>query len=235
MRILSLSKRWWGLVLLAVTGSMLSAAPANQLTEQEKADGWKLLFDGQTTQGWRSFKKQSFPDKGWVAEDGWLHCLGKGGGDIITDADFEDFDLVWDWKLAPQGNSGIKYFVLESRGQALGHEYQMLDDAYAREALKLDGKHLTASFYAVLAPKGTQLAPPGGINHSRILVKGNHVEHWLNGTKVLEYECGSERVKAGVAASKFKKVDGFGTKVRGHILLTDHTSETWFQNVKIRE
>jgi len=240
MRILNLSRRWWGLVLLTVAGSMLSAAPANQLTEQEKAGGWKLLFDGQTTHGWRSFKKQSFPDKGWVVEDGWLHCLGKGGGnkgggDIISDADFGDFELVWDWKLAPQGNSGIKYFVLESRGQALGHEYQMLDDAYARQASKLDGKHLTGSFYAVLAPKGAKPAPPGEVNHSRILVQGNQVEHWLNGIKVLEYECGSERVKAGVAASKFKKIDGFGNKVRGHILLTDHNSEAWFRNVKIRE
>jgi hypothetical protein len=230
----------WPIVLLVAAAAVVQAAPANQLTRKEKASGWKLLFDGKSTQGWRSFKKESFPDQGWVVEEGWLHCLGKGGGnkgggDIITDAEFGDFDLQWEWKLAPAGNSGVKYFVLETRSEALGHEYQMLDDEHGRTTLKLNPTHLTAAFYAVLAPTGTRLMPPGEINRSRLLVKGNQVEHWLNGVKVLEYECGSERVKAGVAASKFKNVAGFGDKVRGHILLTDHTCKTWFRNVKIRE
>ena len=220
-------------------GEKKAAKPANQLTSKEKAAGWQLLFDGQTTKGWHSFKKESFPDQGWAAQDGWLVCLGKGGakggGDILSDREFNDFELTWDWKLVPKGNSGIKYFVLETRNEALGHEYQMLDDVYGKEEQKLDGKHLTASFYAVLAPSGVKLKPSGGINHSRLLVKGNHVEHWLNSAKVLEYECGSDEVKAGVAASKFKKVEGFGNKARGHIMLTDHNSQTWFRNVKLRE
>jgi hypothetical protein len=225
----------WNLFLLAAAASVLSAAPLNQLTDEERAAGWKLLFDGKTTQGWRTFKKQSFPEKGWVVEDGWLHCLSKGGGDIITDAEFDDFELQWDWKLAPAGNSGVKYFVLESRQQALGHEYQMLDDERAPGVEKGNRKQLTAAFYAVLAPGHTPIKPPGEVNSSRILVKGNHVEHWLNGEKVLEYECGSDTVKAAVAVSKFKNTAGFGSKVRGHLLLQDHDSEVWFRNVKLRE
>lgn len=228
------------LVLVAVAASLLPAAPVNELSDEQKAAGWKLLFDGKTTQGWRMFKQQSFPDKGWVVEDGWLHCLGKGGGskgggEIITDDQFNDFELEWEWRLASAGNSGVKYFVIESRKEALGHEYQMLDDERASGVDKGNRKQLTGSFYAVLAPNHPPIKPPGEVNSSRVLVKGNHVEHWLNGTKVLEYECGSEVVKAAVAASKFKDKAGFGDKVKGHILLQDHNSEVWFRNVKIRE
>ena len=103
------------LMLLVAATTMAVAAPVNQLARREKAAGWRLLFDGKTTHGWRSFKKPSFPDQGWRVEDGWLHCLGKGGGDIITDAQFDDFELQWEWKLAAGANSGVKYFVLESR------------------------------------------------------------------------------------------------------------------------
>ena len=241
MRIPYLTGLVWPLLLLTAAASMLSAAPANQLTDKEKSAGWKLLFDGKTTQGWRTFKKQTFPDKSWVVEDGWLHCLGKGGGnkgggDIITDAEFNDFELRWEWKQPAAGNSGVKYFIIESRKEALGHEYQMIDDERATGVDKGNRKQLTASFYAVLAPTTSPpVKPPGEINSSRILVKGNHVEHWLNGVKVLEYECGSDEVKAAVAASKFKATAGFGDKVSGNLLLQDHNSEVWFRNVRIRE
>jgi hypothetical protein len=215
---------------------VLAADPANQLTAEESANGWKLLFDGHTPHGWHSFKKPSFPAKGWVVEDGWLHCLGQSGGDILSDGEYEQFDLEWDWKLEPAGNSGVKYFVLESRNSAIGHEYQMLDDELNPDGKIAQGKHVTASFYDVLKPT---VAPPskplGEINHSRVLVKANRVEHWLNGVKVLEYECGSEAVKEGVAQSKFKNVTGFGNQVKGHILLQDHHSNVWFQNIKIRD
>ena len=229
--------RYCGTLALLLACAAAVATPAvNQLTDQEKAAGWKLLFDGQTTEGWRTFKKQSFPAKGWVVQDGWLHCLGKDGGDIISDADFGDFELQWEWKLAPAGNSGVKYFVTETRNAALGHEYQMIDDAREQDANSADGKRVTASFYDVLKPTTSPPTRPAGeINQSRILVKGNHVEHWLNGVKVLEYECGSEDLKAAVAASKFKTTAGFGSKLKGHILLQDHQSEVWFRNVKIRE
>lgn len=241
MNIRYLTGSSWFLVFLVAAASALSAAPANQLSAEEKADGWKLLFDGKTTQGWHTFKKQTFPDKGWVVEDGWLHCLGKGGGnkgggDIITDAEFNDFELQWEWKQPSAGNSGVKYFILESRKEALGHEYQMIDDKREPDAVRAGGKHLTATFYDVLATTiPAPLKPQGEINSSRILVKGNHVEHWLNGVKVLEYECGSEAVKAAVATSKFKTTAGFGDKVKGHLLLQDHNSEVWFRNVRIRE
>jgi hypothetical protein len=225
---------WTLASMLALIGAA-SGQTGNRLTDEEKAAGWKLLFDGKTPEGWRTFKKQSFPGKGWVVEDGWLHCLGKGGGDIITDAEFDDFELQWDWKLAPAGNSGVKYFVLESRPQALGHEYQMLDDGRAPGVEKGHRKQYTAAFYAVLEPGHTTIKPPGEVNTSRIVVKGNHVEHWLNGEKVLEYECGSDAVKAAVATSKFKNTTGFGNKVKGHLLLQDHESEAWFRNVKLRE
>jgi hypothetical protein len=236
MKIPYLTGPRWCLVLLVAAASLLSAAPANQLTDEEKAAGWKLLFDGKTTQGWRSFKKQTFPDKGWVVEDGWLHCLGKHGGDVITDAECNDFELQWEWKQASAGNSGVKYFVIETRKDALGHEYQMIDDEREPDALRANGKRVTASFYDVLAPTTRpNVKPPGEVNSSRIVVKGNHVEHWLNGVKVLEYECGSEKEKAAVAASKFKTTPGFGDKVKGHILLQDHNSEVWFRNVKVRD
>ncbi len=224
------------LLALLLSGAAAVAAPAaNQLTDEEKAAGWRLLFDGKTAEGWRTFKKQAFPAKGWMVEKGWLHCLAQGGGDIISDAEFGDFELQWEWKLAPSGNSGVKYFVTESRSAALGHEYQMIDDERNGDANGASGKHVTASFYDVLKPTVTPpTKPPGEINQSRIVVKGDHVEHWLNGVKVLEYECGSEAVKAAVAASKFKTTAGFGGKIKGHILLQDHHSEVWFRNVKIR-
>ncbi len=228
--------RLTGTLILTFTAALACGAGPNQLAEQEKAAGWKLLFDGKTTEGWRTFKKESFPAKGWVVEDGWLHCLGNGGGDIISDAEFGDFELQWEWKQAPAGNSGVKYFVTETRNAPLGHEYQLIDDECEPDAKLANGKRVTASFYDVLKPTTKPpTRPPGEINQSRVLVKGNHIEHWLNDVKVLEYECGSEAIKAAVAESKFKTTTGFGNRVQGHILLQDHHSEVWFRNVKIRE
>lgn len=220
-------------LFLSVTVPLL-AAPANQLSPDEKAAGWKLLFDGTTTQGWHSFRKETFPAKGWDVQDGWLHGLGRGGGDILSDGEFEQFELAWDWKQAPAGNSGLKYFVLDTRNSPLGHEYQLIDDA--READAAHAKRVTAAFYDVLAPTSKPHTKPAGeINHSRILVQGNHVEHWLNGEKVLEYTCGSDEVKAAVANSKFRNVRGFGDRAKGHILLQEHGSEIWFRNLKLRD
>jgi hypothetical protein len=228
--------RFFHLALVLLGAQVLAADTANQLSAEEKANGWKLLFDGQTTQGWHSFNRDTFPAKGWVIEDGWLHCLGKEGGDILSDRQYDQFALQWEWKLEPTGNSGVKYFVLESRNSALGHEYQMLDDQLNPDGKVAQGKHVTASFYDVLKPSVSPPSKPlGEINQSRILVKGNHVEHWLNGVKVLEYECGSEQVRAAVAESKFKSVAGFGERVKGHLLLQDHHSNVWFRNIKIRD
>jgi hypothetical protein len=222
-------------LLITIVAGLLGVFACLRATAAESKDAdWKLLFDGKTTAGWRTFKKDTFPAKGWVVEDGWLHCLGNGGGDIITDAEFDDFELVWEWKQASAGNSGVKYFITETRNAAIGHEYQMIDEEREPDAKLADGKRVTASFYDVLKPTRVATKPPGEINHSRILVQGNHVEHWLNGEKVLEYECGSDAMKRAVAVSKFKNTPGFGDKIKGHILLQDHHSEVWFRNVKLR-
>lgn len=217
--------------LVVCCACALNAAP-NELTSQEKADGWKLLFDGKTTAGWRSFKKETFPDKGWVVENGSLKKIaGVQGGDIMTTNTFEQFDLRWEWKIPAKANNGIKYFITEERGGPIGHEYQMIDDAIVKNP-----KQRTASFYDILPPnEQSALKPPGEWNQSRVLVQGDRVEHWLNGVKVLHYELGSEKVKTAVAASKFKDVKGFGERLKGHILLTDHKDEAVFRNLKIRE
>jgi hypothetical protein len=211
-----------------------SAESINQLTEEDKAGGWKLLFDGKTTQGWHNFKSKT-ASRGWKVEDGWLHCLGKeGGGDLISDAVFDNFDLQWEWKQATNGNSGLKYFVDESRESPLGHEYQMIDDERNADAKLAKGKRVTASFYDVLKPDRTDVTkPPGEINKSRVIVKGNRVEHWLNGAKIVEYELQSPALMQLIAESKYKTLPGFGTKFKTAIQIQDHGDEIWFRNVKI--
>lgn len=212
----------------------LSTVGALSAENETRNGGWRYLFDGKDTAQWRGFKNTTFPQSGWVVEDGWLHCLGKNGGDIITVEQFDDFELEFEWKIAPGANSGVKYFVLESRNSPIGHEYQIIDDDTHPDAKIADGKHLTAGVYDVLKPINATPKKPGEVNHSRIVVKGNKVEHWLNGEKVLEYVCGSPQMKAAVSQSKFKNTAGFGEKVKGHILLQDHHSEVWFRNIRIR-
>jgi len=223
---------------VALAGWCLAAAlpgraqtnPPNTLTDRERAEGWKLLFDGQTTEGWRGYKAKTFPAQGWEVREGWLRKVANvNGGDIVSVDEYTDFELSWEWIIAPKGNNGVKYFITESSAGAVGHEYQMMDD------MGEEGKHSTGSFYEVLPPaKGRPMKAAGQINQSRILVRGDHVEHWLNGTKVLEYELGSPEVVQGVAASKFKGVQGFGLKRKGRILLTDHKDGAAFRNIKIR-
>jgi len=197
---------------------------------------WKALLNG--TNGWHSFKKTTFPDKGWAIDpDGSLHHLAKGGGgDLVSDGKYDDFELRWEWKVAPGGNSGVKYLVSEDRSQALGHEYQLVDDASHPDALR-GPKWQTASFYDVLPAQEKKLNPVGEWNKSRIVVRGSQVQHWLNGVKVLQYELGSPELLAAVAQSKFKEVmnPAFGTKFKGHVLLQDHGDEIWFREIRIRE
>ena len=197
-------------ISLLFLGLFAFASTPNQLTEEEKAAGWKLLFNGNNVEGWRSFKKPAPPGKGWAVEDSWLHGLGKSGGDIITDKEFTDFELEWEWKLSPKGNSGVKYFVTETRDSALGHEYQMIDEEGEPDAKQARGKRVTASFYDVLKlDRVAPTKPIGEINHSRIVVQGNRVEHWLNGAKVLEYSVQPlESVTAGVIKEILRGVPG---------------------------
>jgi len=226
--------------LVAASAQGPAGPNAPKLTAAEQAAGWRLLFDG-TTNGWRGFKKQGFPDKGWVIENGAIKHVssggqpGQGGGDIITSATFNDFDLTFEWKVAPGANSGVKYLVTEARGEPIAHEYQVIDDVKHPDAL-IGPHRSTAALYDVIpAPANKPLKPAGQINSGRILVSGNHVEHWLNGVKVLEYELGSPALKVLKAKSKFKDVAGWEDKLKGHILLQDHGDEVWYQNIKIRE
>ena len=218
--------------------ALASAAELNTLTAAEQKDGWKLLFDGKSLAGWRTYKEGGTIGKGWVIEEGILKKQAKvGGGDIMTELTISgtaDWELSWEWRIAEKGNNGIKYFITEARKGTLGHEYQMLDDDGHPDG-KVGPHRQTASFYDVLPPaKDKPTKPIGEWNASRVVVKGNTVQHWLNGAKVLEYELGSDAVKAAVAKSKFSKIGDFGTKVTGHILLTDHGDECWFRNVKVR-
>lgn len=217
---------------LTVVRCPASECPPNTLSDAEREAGWQLLFDGQTTQGWRGFGKKEFPRTGWIVEDGWLKRRGPGG-DIITEAEFDEFELVFDWQIGAGANSGLKYFVVGGRPGAIGHEYQLLDDG-ARPA-RTNDLHRTATFYDVLPLQALEAPKPAGeVNQSRIVVAGDRVEHWLNGVCVLTYQLGSPEVKAAVARSKFKGLAGFGTKVRGHLLLQDHGGEVAFRNLKVR-
>jgi hypothetical protein len=215
------------LILISSATCLLAA----EATDRAARD-WKPLFDGKTTAGWRGYGRKDFPKHGWVVEDGCLHLAASGGGgNIITVDQFTDFELEWEWRLSPKGNNGIKYLVTEARPESPGHEYQMVDDATAAAP-----KHQTASFYDVLPTQTkTHVNPPGAWNQSRLVIRGQHVEHWLNGDQVLSYELGSPEVQAAIAKSKFRNARGFGEKIKGPILLTDHQGETWFRNIRIRE
>ncbi len=214
--------------------AILSLAPAlqdNTLTAEEKTAGWKLLFDGKTTDGWKGYKKDK-PGAGWQVVDGVL-TLTKGGGDICTVEEFADFEFKVDWKVAPKGNSGIMYRVAETRGAPYetGPEYQVLDDDGHG-----DGKNpLTSagSIYAVYAPAKKVVKPAGEWNQTRIVAKGNKIEHWLNGEKVCEAEIGSEDWNARVAKSKWAKVPTYGKETKGKIDLQDHGDKVEFKNIKV--
>ena len=209
---------------------------ANTLTDAEKADGWKLLFDGKTTDGWRAYKGKSVPDK-WHVEDGALVFKPNDGshrGDIVTEDQYDSFELALEWKISPGGNSGVMYRVTEEAGAPFmtGPEYQILDNAKHP-----DGRHpetSAASCYALYAPAKDVTKPVGEWNKTRIVVNGNHVEHWLNGEKVVEYDFGSDDWEKRVKASKFKDMPRFGKEPKGHIDLQDHGNEVAYRNIKIR-
>jgi hypothetical protein len=217
-----------------IVSALPSAAAENELTAAEKQAGWQLLFDGKTFSGWRGYLNK--PIAGWDVQDGTLHAIAKTRGvELITEKKYHDFELTWEWKLPPAGNNGVKYFVTEDRPSAPGHEYQMLDDLRHPDSKAGPLRH-TAAFYFVLpAAADKPYREPGEWNQSKIVVRGKTVEHWLNGRNVLTYEIGSEAVRAGIAKSKFANQPGFGEKIAGHIMLTYHSDDCWYRNIKLRE
>ena len=206
-----------------------------RVTDAERAEGWMVLFDGVSPAGWRGYRKDAFPTKGWVIEDGCLRVqAGGGGGDIVTKEQWSDFELSLEWKVAPGANSGIIYRVAETRGTSwqTGPEFQILDDAAHGE--RLDAKHAAGSLYALVTAQGKTLRPTGEFNVARVVVKGDHVEHWLNGTKVLEATIAGDAWDALVQKTKFASMPEFARHRRGHIALQDHGNDVWFRRIKIR-
>jgi hypothetical protein len=245
--------------------SVAASGAANALSRSERAAGWRLLFDGRSLAGWRGLGYPGVPPGHWTVENGAIKKIATSqvpvgadrrrpvGGDLMTEATFRDFELSWDWKITPAGNSGVKYNVSEelSTGQpsnalrpatgapgvshsAIGFEYQMIDDD--RHS---DGKlptHRSGALYDLLVPSARKhLEPVGQWNHSAVIFVGNHGEHWLNGVKVVEYELGSPGLDSALAASKFRTMPWYAAHRAGHIVLQDHGDEVYFRNLKIRE
>lgn len=225
----------------------------NTLTGYERRKGWRLLWDGRTTDGWRSARSDDFPARGWTIRDGVLTVEESGGGesvaggDIITRDRFSDFELMVEFMITEGANSGIKYFVdpalNKGPGSSIGPEYQILDNKQHPDAKEgVAGNRTLGSLYDLIPAENLSVpgkdVPFNGVgkwNRARIIARGNHVEHWLNGRKIVEYERGTPMWRALVAYSKYKVWPAFGELPQGHILLQDHGNRVHFRSIKIRE
>ncbi|KAA6317598.1 hypothetical protein EZS27_032269 [termite gut metagenome] len=221
-------------------------AQDNTLSRKEIKEGWALLWDGKTTDGWRGAKLSSFPQNGWTIENGILKVIKSGGkesahgGDIVTLQTYRNFILKVDFKITEGANSGIKYFVdpdmNKSGGSAIGCEYQLLDDDNHPDAkLGVAGNRTLGSLYDLIPAPKDKPFKKNEFNTAMIVVKENKVEHWLNDVKLLEYERNNQMWNALVAYSKFRNWPNFGNASEGNILLQDHGDEVWFKNIKIKQ
>lgn len=219
---------------------------ANTISEKEAAEGWKLLWDGKSSEGWRGAKLDGFPEKGWSMEEGILkvHKSDGGestnGGDIVTTKPYKNFMLKVDFRITEGANSGIKYFVdtnlNKGQGSAIGCEYQILDDRRHPDAKAgKDGNRTLGSLYDLIPASADKPFRNGFFNTAMVVVEGNHVEHLLNGVKIVEYERNNEEWNQLVQTSKYKDWPNFGNAEEGLLLLQDHGDEVWFQNIKIKE
>ena len=224
----------------------------NYLSDDQLSKGWRFLWDGKTSKGWRGAKLKEFPKNGWNIEDGLLKVVSngglesKGGGDIVTIKKFSNFELEVDFKITKGANSGIKYFVdtqmNKGEGSAIGLEFQILDDKNHPDSKKgVLGNRTVGSLYDLITAKNLQESRgkrnvlPNTWHRARIIVKGSHVEHWLDNIKMLEYDRHSQVFNSLVNYSKYQKWPGFGQADSGHILLQEHGDEVYFKNIKIRE
>jgi hypothetical protein len=230
-----------GLALLCLlSGVPAHGAEPNQLTAAERAGGWRLLFDGRTTNGWLEITGKPFPANSWTIENGCLKAIPRKDGfqDIRTVDTFRDFDLEFDWMLKADGNSGVKYLVQKvdewvnkegRQARARGLEYQLADNRNADAAS--DPSRVAGSLYSLIAPLPKVAPKIREFNHSRLLVRGGIVEHWLNGTQVVRFEIGAPEVQKHLR--EMRGADG-AIRMEGPLSLQNHSSETWFRNIKIR-
>jgi 3-keto-disaccharide hydrolase len=232
--------------LLAMTATCSAYAQSdNTLSQKEIKAGWKLLFDGRSSDGWMNARTKKFPASGWDIKDGCLiidpMSRGKdGGGDIVTTEKYGNFELSCDFLYKTGANSGIKYFVDTERDNgemaSIGCEYQILDDKNHPDAKEgIGGNRTLSGLYDLIAPKNTKDNGPGKWNTALIVVNGNKVQHWLNGVMTVEYDRSSPEWKAAIAISKFRNIPDFGEAAKGRILLQDHGDVVAFKNIKIRE
>lgn len=216
---------------------LIILACPQMVSAQQESGKWITLFDGKTLSGWRNAQHDTLPGKAWIVENGTLSFdPSKGdGSDIITRRSFKNFDLSIDFKVSEGGNSGIKYFLIPNT--SLGCEFQIIDDERHPDAKEgVNGNRKTGALYDILpADKNKPDKPAGEWNTARIVVKGNHVEHWLNGVKILEYERGSKAFKQAIAQSKFKDTRGFAEAITSPVLLQAHGFRISFKNIKIKE
>lgn len=221
----------------AVFAALVTVSPTAH--EAVPQDGWTNLFDGTSLNGWRAYRQPDATKTRWKVEGGMLTVDPgdakdtRGARDIITTGTYDNFELAFEWKVSPGGNSGVKYFILEDRDSAIGHEYQIIDDMKHPDA-KIGAHRQTAAFYDVLPATNRPLKPAGEFNQSRVVVNGRNVEHYLNGTRVLQYELSSPALQAAIDKSKFKGIERFGKPQKGHILLQDHGDRVWYRSVRIR-
>ena len=217
----------------------------NVLTKKEKKEGWVLMFDGKTTDGWRGYNLTAFPEKGWVIEEGTLKVIGSskgeagGGGDLLYDKKFRNFELSLEWKVSEGGNSGIFYLAQEIPGEPVwksAPEMQILDNEKHPDAkLGVDGNRAAGSLYDLIPGDLQAVKPAGEWNKVKILVYKGTVVHYVNGKQVLEYHLWTEDWKKMVLNSKFKDYDAFlNTAEEGYIVLQDHGDDVWFRNIKIK-